>query len=216
MLMACQNSVSEALTPCCTLYNDISQNCIIKYGTAIGASCVGADCTKVITVISLHSYQRHVLTHSQSGGQSMHNRPVSAGTNVNLQQTDRQTDTSVNTCRTVYGTHDTSHAYLLHSGWPSCHFHCARSAASLWYVQVGGPLLPQPRPWHQTYLRQTQCTEIYIYIYISWIQCQLTGCWIWNKSSTTNINDNHNQQPNTQFFTLYRKIYNIKDIKYKV
>jgi hypothetical protein len=95
--MACQNSVSEALTPCCTLYNNTSQNCITKYGTATGASCVGADCTK-----SYHSFitsvepETRTDTHSQSGGESVHDRPVSAGTNVNLQQTIM----SLNICRT--------------------------------------------------------------------------------------------------------------------
>lgn len=87
-MIACQNSVSEALTPCCTLYNDISQNSIIKYGTAIGASSVGAYCTK-----SYHSFIASVLpeTHTdiQSvSGESVHDRPVSAATDVNLQQTD--------------------------------------------------------------------------------------------------------------------------------
>lgn len=43
---------------------------------------------KVITVSSLQSYQRPTLTCSQSGGESVHDRPVSAGTDVNLQQTD--------------------------------------------------------------------------------------------------------------------------------
>jgi hypothetical protein len=36
----------EVTTPYCTLYNDISQNGIIKYGTAIGASCIGGGCIK--------------------------------------------------------------------------------------------------------------------------------------------------------------------------
>jgi hypothetical protein len=41
---------------------------------------------KGITVLSLQSYQRPT-SYSQSGGESVHDRPVSAGTDVNLQQT---------------------------------------------------------------------------------------------------------------------------------
>lgn len=51
---------------------------------------------KDITVSSLQSYQRPTLTHSQSDGESVHYRPLSAGTDVNLQQT----TVSVNICRT--------------------------------------------------------------------------------------------------------------------
>jgi len=43
---------------------------------------------KVITVTFLQSYQTPTLTYSQSGGESVHDRPGSAGTDVNLQQTD--------------------------------------------------------------------------------------------------------------------------------
>lgn len=41
---------------------------------------------KVITVSSLQSYQRPTMTYSQSGGESVHERPVSAGTDVNFTQ----------------------------------------------------------------------------------------------------------------------------------
>jgi len=42
---------------------------------------------KVITVSSLQAYNRPI-PYSQSGGESVHDRPVSAGTDANLQQTD--------------------------------------------------------------------------------------------------------------------------------
>lgn len=41
---------------------------------------------KDITVSSLQSYQRPTLTHSQSDGESVHDRPVSAGIDVNFTQ----------------------------------------------------------------------------------------------------------------------------------
>jgi hypothetical protein len=66
ILTACQNNVGEALTPCCMLYNDISQNSIIKYGTAIGASCVGAYCTK-----HYHSFIASVVPETHNNIQSV-------------------------------------------------------------------------------------------------------------------------------------------------
>jgi hypothetical protein len=132
------------------MYNETSQNRITKYDTTISANCADAGCIK--SYHSSNHFNGTVQVIGRSGGGSAWAGHVSAGTNVDLQQRHVSAHSySMYTVRLI------CRACLPHSRWPNCHSRCARSAATLWRLQVAHPLLPQPPPFHQTYLRETEC-----------------------------------------------------------
>jgi hypothetical protein len=134
----------------CTLYNETFQNRITKYDTTISANCVGAGCIK--SYHSSNHFNGTVQVIGQSGGGSALARHMSAGTDVDLQQ--RYVSAHSYSTSTV---HLISHIHSPHSRWPNCHFHCAHLAVTLWRPRAADPLFPQPPPFHQTYLRETEC-----------------------------------------------------------